>query len=59
VAPSFPLPFAQNFLGAAPRWHKQTIVAFLVINPALLWFGSQWLGMPGGKFLAGWLLKRG
>ncbi len=47
--------FAQNFLGASPRWYKQTIIAFLIINP-VLWFGSQWLGLPGGKFLTGWLL---
>ncbi|MCY4340320.1 MAG: sodium/proton antiporter NhaB [Gammaproteobacteria bacterium] len=55
MAQSFPSAFAQNFLGAAPRWYKQTIVAFLIINP-VLWFGSQWLGVPGGKFLVGWLL---
>ena len=42
--------FAQNFLGASPRWYKQTIIAFLVINP-LLWFL-----LPDAKFFTAWLL---
>lgn len=36
--------FGQNFLGDSPRWYKQTIIAFLVINP-LLWFL-----LPDAKF---------
>ena len=55
MAQSISSAFAQNFLGASPRWYKQTIIAFLIINP-ILWFGSVWLGVPGGRFLVGWLL---
>ena len=55
MAQSISSAFAQNFLGASPRWYKQTIIAFVIINP-ILWFGSAWLGIPGGKFLVGWLL---
>ena len=40
--------FAQNFLGRAPVWYKQTILAFLVINPILL--------MLGGPYITGWVL---
>ncbi len=47
--------FGQNFLGASPRWYKQAIIAFLIVNP-VLWFGCQWLDIPGGKFVIGWLL---
>ncbi len=25
----------KNFLGSAPKWYKQTIIAFLIINPVL------------------------
>ncbi len=38
----------QNFLGAAPSWYKQTIVAFLVVNPVLV--------ALAGPFVAGWAL---
>ena len=55
MAQSISSAFGQNFLGASPRWYKQTIIVFLIVNP-VLWFGSQWLGIPGGKFLTGWLL---
>ena len=40
--------FAQNFLGRAPVWYKQTIQAFLVINPILL--------MLVGPYITGWVL---
>jgi NhaB family Na+:H+ antiporter len=40
--------FARNFLGAAPTWYKQCIVAFLVLNPLLLF--------ALGPFLTGWIL---
>ncbi|HBK19175.1 MAG TPA: sodium/proton antiporter NhaB [Gammaproteobacteria bacterium] len=40
--------FAQNFLGRAPVWYKQTILAFLVINPILL--------MLVGPYITGWVL---
>jgi NhaB family Na+:H+ antiporter len=37
-----------NFLGHASRWYKLTIIAFLVLNPVVLW--------TLGPFIAGWLL---
>jgi len=37
-----------NFLGSAPTWYKQTILAFLVINPLLL--------VIVGPFATGWVL---
>jgi NhaB family Na+:H+ antiporter len=37
-----------NFLGHATRWYKLTILAFLVLNPFILW--------SMGPFIAGWLL---
>ncbi len=39
--------FGSNFLGHSPTWYKQTIVAFLILNPSLfLW----------NPTLAGWAL---
>jgi NhaB family Na+:H+ antiporter len=43
--------FARNFLGHAPDWYKLTIVAFLVLNPLVMFFGGV-----GGPVIAGWLL---
>ena len=40
--------FWENFLGSAPNWYKQTIVAFLLVNP-ILYFAL-------GGFIAGWVL---
>ncbi len=40
--------FAHNFLGIAPTWYKQAIVAFLIINPIMLYMV--------GPFVTGWLL---
>ena len=37
-----------NFLGKSPRWYKQTIIAFLVLNPLIL--------MVAGPVVAGWAL---
>jgi len=37
-----------NFLGSAPDWYKQTILAFLVLNPILL--------LVVGPTVTGWLL---
>ena len=37
-----------NFLGNSPSWYKQTIIAFLVLNPILL--------MIAGPFVTGWVL---
>jgi NhaB family Na+:H+ antiporter len=38
----------KNFLGPSPNWYKQTIVAFLVLNPVFLF--------TLGPFVTGWLL---
>ncbi len=38
----------RNFLGDAPDWYKQTIIAFLIINPLLMFHVSP--------FVAGWVL---
>ncbi|SBS30301.1 Na(+)/H(+) antiporter NhaB [Marinomonas aquimarina] len=40
--------FGNNFLGTSPLWYKQTIIAFLILNPVIL--------MTMGPFLTGWLL---
>jgi NhaB family Na+:H+ antiporter len=37
----------QNFLGNSPIWYKQTIVAFLILNPILVIYNP---------FVAGWVL---
>jgi len=39
--------FFDNFLGSAPRWYKNTIIAFLVINPFMYMLSP---------FATGWLL---
>ena len=38
---------AQNFLGNSPKWYKQIIVTFLVLNPILFALDP---------FFAGWVL---
>ena len=40
--------FWPNFLGGAPDWYKQAIIAFLILNPAIYF-------VLGG-FIAGWVL---
>ena len=45
---SLPRAFGRNFLGQAPTWYKQAIIAFLVVNPLVLY--------TLGPFAAGWLL---
>ena len=45
---SLPIAFSRNFLGSAPNWYKQTILAFLVLNPVLLYLL--------GPFVMGWIL---
>lgn len=40
--------FVRNFLGNAPLWYKQAIIAFLVLNPVLL--------AVAGPFVTGWAL---
>jgi NhaB family Na+:H+ antiporter len=39
--------FSANFLGQSPKWYKQLIIVFLLINPIVFAFNP---------FLAGWLL---
>lgn len=48
MTPSLPRAFLHNFMGQAPVWYKQTIVAFLLLNPLCLWLA--------GPYLTGWLL---
>ena len=38
----------KNFLGSSPTWYKQTIIAFLVLNPVFL--------AILGPFVTGWIL---
>lgn len=40
--------FIRNFLGQAPRWYKQVVIVFLLLNPLLL--------IIAGPFVTGWLL---
>ncbi len=40
--------FMRNFLGNSPMWYKQTILAFLIINPILL--------VVAGPVVTGWIL---
>ena len=42
------------FLGDSPRWYKQAILSFLVINPILL-ITLNSLGLNGG-FIMGWII---
>ncbi len=39
--------FISNFLGQSPKWYKQLIIVFLLVNPIVFTFNP---------FLAGWLL---
>ena len=38
---------SQNFLGNSPNWYKQTIIAFLLLNPILVVYSP---------YIAGWVL---
>lgn len=40
--------FTKNFLGNSPEWYKYTILAFLAVNPILVY--------TLGPFITGWLL---
>ncbi|AJQ95409.1 sodium/proton antiporter NhaB [Gynuella sunshinyii] len=48
---TFSKALTHNFLGNAPQWYKQVIIAFLIINPILLFI----LG-DTGPTVVGWLL---
>ncbi len=41
-------PAGRNFLGNSATWYKQTILAFLIINPILFY--------TAGPYIAGWVL---
>lgn len=43
--------YRENFLGNSADWYKNTIIAFLIINP-IIWYS----GIPGAHFVAGWVL---
>lgn len=45
---SFGQAFGANFLGNSPNWYKTTILAFLVLNPLLMF--------TVGKTITGWVL---
>jgi NhaB family Na+:H+ antiporter len=47
MAASLAQAMRSNFLGNSPTWYKQTIIAFLVINPFL----AMW-----DPFIAGWII---
>lgn len=48
MAQTMPQALVANFLGQAPQWYKKTIIAFLILNPILLY--------TVGPFITGWLL---
>ena len=48
MAQSLSQAFGKNFLGNAPSWYKTCILAFLVLNPILVF--------TVGPFVAGWVL---
>lgn len=43
--------FRNLFLGHAPRWYKLTILAFLALNPLVMFFGGE-----QGAVITGWLV---
>jgi NhaB family Na+:H+ antiporter len=43
--------FSKNFLGNSPAWYKAAIVAFLIVNPIVMFAGGA-----HGPIIAGWLL---
>jgi Na+:H+ antiporter, NhaB family len=45
---TLPRALFQNFMDHAPSWYKQTIVAFLILNPLLFHTAGPWI--------AGWVL---
>jgi NhaB family Na+:H+ antiporter len=45
---SLSVAFARNFLGSAPVWYKNAIIAFLLLNPLFLYLL--------GPFVTGWIL---
>jgi len=45
--------FRENFLGSSADWYKNTIIAFLIINPILWFLGFK---IDGLHFVTGWVL---
>ena len=43
-----------NFLGAAPKWYKNTIILFLIANP-IIYILFDAIGLPAG-FILGWVI---
>lgn len=41
------------FLGNSPKWYKSTIIAFLILNPFILFICNS-MGLNGG-FITGWI----
>ena len=48
MASTMPQAFKENFLGDSPDWYKSAIIAFLILNPILLF--------TAGPVFAGWAL---
>lgn len=48
MAHTLPQALGRNFLGNAPKWYKLSILAFLAINPILLY--------TAGPFITGWAI---
>ncbi|WP_319762600.1 sodium/proton antiporter NhaB [Maridesulfovibrio sp.] len=48
MEPTFLQSLGSNFLGHAPNWYKKVIIAFLILNPVLMF--------TAGPIVAGWAL---
>ncbi|MBS99778.1 MAG: sodium/proton antiporter NhaB [Oceanospirillaceae bacterium] len=48
MSQSIPRALTRNFLGNSPRWYKQTIIGFLILNPLILY--------TLGPATTGWIL---
>ena len=48
MEPTLSQAFKTNFLGNSPGWYEKSIIAFLVLNPFILYFTSP--------FIMGWVL---
>ena len=48
MTPTMPHAFKKNFLGNSPGWYESAIIAFLVLNPLILY--------AFGPFVMGWVL---
>jgi NhaB family Na+:H+ antiporter len=48
MTPTLPQAFKKNFLGNSPGWYETAIIAFLVLNPIMLYLF--------GPFITGWAL---